>query len=604
MKQVVPHVLKATALAVLTVFSLGACTTVAPKEYARADLLAQGRQDKDAARKDVEPLAAELTLDEALARALKYNLDRRSKMMEEALAFNQLDVTHLDMLPRLVAQAGYSARSNDRITISRDAEGDPVPTRFTSQDRSHTLYDLGLTWSLLDFGLGYANSLQQADRVLIATEKRRKAMHVLMQDVRTAFWRAVSAQKLRDQLRGVIAQAEDALVDARQAEAQRIRNPIDSLRYQRQVLENLRLLEAIDQELSAANIELASLINAPLGHSFKAVEPQGGPDLASLNVPLAFMEELAMTGNADLREQFYNARIAQEETRKTLLRMFPNLTFSLGGKYDTDSYLANKNWNEAGLQLSFNVFNLVTAPIQKRLAEAGVALADQRRVTMQMAVTAQVHLARQQFANAVGQFNRAEAIWQTDHRINEHMANRQQVQAQSKLELVSAQTSTILSLLRRYQALSQVYAAEARLQATLGLEPRIGSVGALKLVDLQQQVAQGEKLSGLYQAHEKARQEAEQARLAAQAAEAARLKALAEKKAAEEAQAAAERQAASEAARARAEAEQQAVQAAEAARTAQAAQTAQAVEAARAPAEAETAADASPAPPIPTTPTR
>lgn len=585
--------------------SLSACTTVAPKEYARSDLLVQGLKDKDAARQDVEPLAAELTLDEALARALKYNLDRRSKMMEEALAFNQLDVTQLDMLPRLVAQAGYSARSNDRITISRDAEGDPVPTRFTSQDRSHTLYDLGLTWSLLDFGLGYANSLQQADRVLIATEKRRKAMHVLMQDVRTAFWRAVSAQKLRDQLRGVIAQAEDALVDARQAEAQRIRNPIDSLRYQRQVLENLRLLEAIDQELSAANIELASLINAPLGHSFKVVEPQGGPDLASLNVPLAFMEELAMTGNADLREQFYNARIAQEETRKTLLRMFPNLTFSLGGKYDTDSYLANRNWNEAGVQLSFNVFNLFTAPIQKRLAEAGVALADQRRVTMQMAVTAQVHLARQQFANAVGQFNRAEAIWQTDHRINEHMANRQQVQAQSKLELVSAQTSTILSLLRRYQALSQVYAAEARLQATMGLEPRIGSVGALKLVELQQQVAQGEKLSGLYQAHEKARQAAaqaaEQARLAAQAAEAARVKAEAEaeRKAAEEARAATERQAAEAA---RAEAEQQAVQAAEAAKAAQAVQAAKPAEEAKPPADADKAADVPATPPI--TPTR
>ncbi len=44
-------------------------------------------------------------------------------------------------------------------------------------------------------------------------------------------------------------------------------------------------------------------------------------------------------------------------------------------------------------------------------------------------------------------------------------------QAESKLDVVANQTTSILSLLRRYQAMSQLYIAEARLQATLGVEP-------------------------------------------------------------------------------------------------------------------------------------
>ena len=52
----------------------------------------------------------------------------------------------------------------------------------------------------------------------------------------------------------------------------RIRNPVDALRYQRQVLENLRLLEAIDQELSSA---LSS--SSPRSSTLRSVSPFASP---------------------------------------------------------------------------------------------------------------------------------------------------------------------------------------------------------------------------------------------------------------------------------------------------------------------------------------
>jgi tetratricopeptide (TPR) repeat protein len=143
------------------------------------------------------------------------------------------------------------------------------------------------------------------------------------------------------------------------------------------------------------------------------------------------------------------------------------------------------------VQLSFNLFNLFTGPSQMKLAEAGVALADQRRVATQMAVLAQVHLARQQYANALQQFERADAIWQTDSKISEHIKNREQAQAQSKLDVVANQTTAILSLLRRYQAMSQLQGAEARLQATLGVEQSIPSVSEISLNDLTRDIGRG-----------------------------------------------------------------------------------------------------------------
>jgi outer membrane protein TolC len=481
----------ATAVA-LAAALLSACGSVQVQPLTTEELQKQVALDRQAAVADVPPVVGKLPLDEAVARALKYNLERRTKLMEESLALSQRDASTFDMLPRMMANAGYSWRDAELITNSVDSvTGLPSLSHpFISSERNRPAADLGLTWNMLDFGLSYAASKQGADRVNIAAERRRKAMHVLIQDVRTAFWRTVSAQRLAADIRQTIALAEAALIDARNVEKERLRSPVDSLRYQRQLLENLRLLEGLDQELSSGRVELASLINAPLGQDFVVQEPANKTDASLLDIPVERMEELAVTRNADLREHFYNGRIALLEVRKTILRLFPNLSFNYELHYDTDQYLINNRWNQAGAHLSYNLMNLISGPAQKRLAEAGVKLADQRRITAQMSVLTQVHLARLQYQNAWHQYMRADQIWQADARIAEHVKNREVVEAQSKLEQVANSTTAIVSLLRRFQSLAQLEGAAGKMQATMGLEPQLGSVSELSLDQLTVEVGE------------------------------------------------------------------------------------------------------------------
>jgi outer membrane protein TolC len=430
-------------------------------------------------------------LAEAMARALKYNLDHRTRMMEEALAIGQLDLSRYDMLPKLTAAAGYSWRDNERITRSVDSvTGLPsLANPYISSDRNHTTEDLGLTWNILDFGVSYQNAKQNADRVLVAVERRRKAMHILMQDVRTAYWRAASAEKIEGDLAETVKLAESALADSRRAENEKIRDPVEALRYQRTLLENLRILESIQRELGSARIELAALINLPPGSAFQLTEP-GAEDLspphADMNVEQ--MEEVAILNNADLKEQFYAARIAVAETKKSMLRMFPGLSFNYSARHDSDSYLINNSWREASTQIGMNLFNLLAVPSMKRYSAATRELAVQRRMAAQMAVLAQVHLALQQYDSAYALFQRADAIWLVDRRISEHGSNRQSAQVKSELDQVANNTSAIVSLLRRYQALSQVYAANGKVQATLGLQPEIGDLQSTPLAQLTQAI--------------------------------------------------------------------------------------------------------------------
>jgi outer membrane protein TolC len=451
---------------------LGACATVQIQPLQDQPLAEQTKSDAISARQGVEPITRPLILAEAVARALKYNLDYRVRRMEESLALGEIQKAEFDMLPRLMASAGYAWRDNDRISLSRNAEdGTLSPSRFVSSDRNRETLGLDFSWSLLDVGLGYYGARQQADRQLITLERRRKAAQNLVMNVRMAWYRAFSAQLLRDDVRNTIRIAEEALAESRTAEAQRLRNPVDQLRYQRQVLENLRLLENISQELEAANIELAQLINAPLNQIIPLAEVPArdvGQEIQS--IPIEVLENQTLARNPDLREAHYGTRIARDEVRRTLAKLVPNVSLNWGLKYDSDSYLVNGHWQEAGLQVSLNLFNLFTGRTQVRLSEAGASLADQRRLAAHVGALTQMHLARVALMNAREQFVRADAIWDVDRKIAALVRSRQDAQTQSKLDVVSNSTTATLSLLRRYQALGQVQAAESRLLATLGTE--------------------------------------------------------------------------------------------------------------------------------------
>src|SRR3569623_1540154 len=404
-----------------------------------------------------------------------------------ALAAGQLDVSRFDMLPRLLADAGYHYRDEEKIRRATDSvTGVPsLANPYISSARNHMTSDVTFSWNVLDFGASYYAAKQQADRVLIASERSRKSMHNLIQNVSTAYWRAIAAEKLQADVKATLQEAGAALTNSQRIESERVKAPTEALRYQRALLENLRLLENVDREMASARIELAGLIGLTPGTQFTLVELMGDQSkLAPLDTPVEKLEEIALANNADLREQFYNARIAANETRRALLKLLPGLSFDYGYNHDTDSYLINNSWAEASLRVSFNLFNILSGPAQMKAAKADKKLAENRRMALQMAVLTQLHLARQQYGDAIHQYQRADDIAQVDARLMDLTRRREESQMDSHLDRESSSVSAILSQLRRYEAMAKAQEAAGRVRATLGIDPNIGSVDDMTLPDL------------------------------------------------------------------------------------------------------------------------
>ncbi|MBF0296466.1 MAG: TolC family protein [Magnetococcales bacterium] len=458
---------------------------VRPHPLETTELQQQLQLDREAMFARNDKADHPLTLPEAIARAMRFNLEQRVKELEELQAKKQISVSSLDMFPKLFASGGYTSRSNEGASTSKSSL---VPS--SSLDRDRNTGDLTFSWNILDLGVSYFNARQEANRFLIARERQRKVVRQLVQEVRGKFWRAAAAQQLRQDIQDTLKQADNALQNARQSEKEAVRNPMEALQYQQSLFDQISQLEVIAQELETARVELASIVNLPPGAQLALELPKDGQNrVPTWSMPMERMEETAFLFNADLRESVLQTRIAVTETHKAVAKLLPGVSFNLGTQYDSNSYLVEHAWQEAGARVSFNIFNLLTGPSQLSLAHSGLDVANARRLAVRMAVLTQLHLANHQFAFAKHNFQRLTMRHDVSQRIRQQTANRQQQDAGSILDLVTAQTREIVDRGRTYLALAEMHNALGRLQATLGLDMDPGDPSRMDLPALTARIA-------------------------------------------------------------------------------------------------------------------
>lgn len=439
-----------------------------------------------------EAISGQLTLDEAMARAVKYNLDNRVKLMEQALAERQLDMANLDLLPKLTAAAGYTNRDNELASSSEDIitrRQSLVPS--TSSDKEQRNADLTLSWNVLDFGVGYFNAKQQADRVLVMQERRRKVVHQLMQQVRLAYWQALGAQQLESKIGPVLRDAEQALADLQKVEQERLKSPLETLNAQRQLLDIIRQLDSIQNELAQAKPRLAAIMNSPT-QDFRLSAPPAELGAPAFNMSLQQMEENALLHRPELVEAAYNERISVTETRKALAKLFPGLEFSAGTHYDTNSFLVNNHWNDAGIRVSWNLLNVLHAGSIKKTAEAQRQIAHEQRLALNMAVLTQVHVAYRDFLGQKRQYELSNTLNTVEQRILNHTRNAAQLNAEAKVQEIRAAASAIVAELRRYQSYGALQSSYGQLQTTLGQDPIAAEAAGHDVASLRKAVAQAD----------------------------------------------------------------------------------------------------------------
>ena len=478
----------------LLIFFLFSGCAVVPQPYSRNDFATQARQGRASLYDNQEPVTGRVTLYEAMARAVKYNLDHRVKQMEKAVAVGNLEMARYDLLPQLVTSAGYSSRNNDNGSVSKSLlSGIQSLESSTSQEKRTFTADIIYVWNVLDFGVGYVQALQQADEVLISEEWRRKAVQNIVQDVRYAFWRAVCAEMLLPRMDRLLGRVEQALGQSRQMEKTRIQEPVKTLVYQQKLLETVKQLWSMRKELSLAKTELASLMNLDPSTKFQLSLKEGRFDNLDHLLSIEALEGQALVRRPELRVEVYQKRISSLEVRKAMLTMLPGLEVNLAGHYDDNKYLFNSSWLQAGMNLSWNLFELVSGPAAIKNAEMQEDLVEKRYMATAMMVLTQVNLVHQRYSLAYKEYRIAKELERVHQRQIRHAEAARKAQTGSELEEIRKLASALSARMHCGLAFAELQGSLGRIFHSCGIDPLLEVTDSHSIKNLTRSITEHEQ---------------------------------------------------------------------------------------------------------------
>ena len=281
---------------------------------------------------------------------------------------------------------------------------------------------------------------------------------------------------------------QQALDDSEQVQREKLRPPLEVLSYQKSLIELVRQLEGIRDELAQAKPRLAAVMNLEPGTAFRLKTPSDLP-VPSVADSLAQMETRALLQAPDIAEAQLQERISANEVKKAIARLLPGIELNLGENYDSNAYLHNHNWAEGGLRVTWNLLNLLSGPTQKRVAEQQLEMARVQRLALDMALLAQVHISYRDFTGRKRQYELSQKLFAIDRAINEQTMTAATNDAQSRLNSIRSDASELMADYRRYQSYAALQASYGQLIATQGADPLPDQVVGQDLRSLAQAIA-------------------------------------------------------------------------------------------------------------------
>ena len=149
-----------TLFIVAVMIFTGGCA-VNPVPFSEAENLSRGEADSQQIYASQEPVTGTIDIYDAMARALHYNMDKRVRLAEMAVANYQVDADLWEMVPEIKTNAAVESRSNVSASSSESIlTGTQSLEPSTSTEDTVRNFNLRMAFNILDFGVSYLRARQ------------------------------------------------------------------------------------------------------------------------------------------------------------------------------------------------------------------------------------------------------------------------------------------------------------------------------------------------------------------------------------------------------------------------------------------------------------
>jgi outer membrane protein TolC len=418
-----------------------------------------------------EAAQGQISLYEAVARALKYNLDDQVAVMQAALRAKESRQVAANMLPGVVANAGYAARNNDLSTASLDLPTDiEVPAHSTSLDRIYDSGDMTLSWNILDFALSYVRAQQASDQVLIAQEARRKVTQRIIEDTRTAYWRAVSCDRMVKKLENLETRVKRGVTNTRAAAKAGAESPLTALTYERELVQIRQTAERLQNELRLAKSQLAALMNVPPGTEFSLNEKDYSPDPPVFHMSPRDMIAEAIFNRPEIRDIAYQQRITEREATAAIVELLPGLRVSGSASFDDTSLLLNNNWIEWGVSAAGNLLKVAQFPAKRATIDAQGEVLNQKALAVTMTVMTQVYISLIRYNHLAEQVLTAREYLDVQRRLVQHLRAEKAAELIGEQTVIREEMTLLIAEVQHDIAVGSLQTAASNLMTSMGYD--------------------------------------------------------------------------------------------------------------------------------------
>jgi outer membrane protein TolC len=341
---------------------------------------------------------------------------------------------------------------------------------LVSQEKAYNDGDITFSWNILDFALSYVRARQAADTYLIALETKRKTIQHIIEDTRTAYWRAVSCERLTKKLARIERRVKTAIVNARATGSSGAESPLTALTYERELVKIRQTAENIQHELSLARAQLAALIDLAPGTAFTLVDDNISTPEVILGMDAGEMVAEAIFNRPEIREVAYQGRINEAEVVAAWLEILPGLKIYGADAFNDNHFLLHNNWASWGLAASENLLKVVRLPAKRAAIEAEGDVLKQKALAVTMVVMTQVHVSRIRYRHYLEELATAKDYLKAQTELV------RQLRAQATADLIGEQTlireemNELVGEVQRDIAHGNVQNAASNLLVSMGLD--------------------------------------------------------------------------------------------------------------------------------------
>jgi hypothetical protein len=396
-------------LSLLTLVS--ACSSTAPKKATYTEWDRAIRVDTDLHNMfGASPTKINEPIDMYMAMSLAIKSNYTLRVVEYEKALKRARLSSKDMMPEVVAQAGYTNSSSTLLETDL-IEDQKLKSNQIANERVNT--ELKLAWNILDLGSSYYQANSKNTELYVQHEKSRKVIHNLLQAVRVAYWKALNAQRLipvvDTMIESITLQVDELNSVERENKIAGIKTPTDKLIKKRNYILAANELKEVKLTLESSEVELASLMGLHPATEYKLVGIQyGNFSLPEVRTDLSKLEWLALMNRPEIRQKEVSDDI---KNIKKSFKKYANVS------YEDNPKLYNKVWSKKAKKIGMELF-------EDRRNPNNQTYSDLQRQRMSMVILSQLYVAWGRYLSAYEDYQIKEELANVSEDIAHNVANK------------------------------------------------------------------------------------------------------------------------------------------------------------------------------------